>query len=55
MHDKPFRLHQVMMHLTLADFRAKLTDIEQWLQMWEISYRIGAKVGPVGAVRICFA
>lgn len=47
--------HQVVIRLTLADFREKLRDIEEWLAMWELPYRIGAAVGAAGAVRICFA
>jgi nitrous oxide reductase accessory protein NosL len=55
MRDEPAWPHQVVIRLTLADFREKLRDIEEWLRMWEIPYRIGATVGPAGAVRICFA
>lgn len=47
--------HQVEIEVPRAGFDMKLRSIEVWLQEWEIPYRIGSSLGPIGRLRVCFA
>lgn len=47
--------HHVELRLAGEDFHAKLRDIEEWLQAWEIPYQVCAALSETGSLRICFA
>lgn len=47
--------HQIEIEVPPAGFDMKLHAVETWLAEWEIPYRIGSSLGPIGRLRVCFA